>query len=68
MPKEDSNYPAPLCGLIRVFIVRMKKFSILGYPKCASEDSDQTARTQVDLNLRWSNTFEFMLFSDVVAH
>ena len=34
-PYEDSSQPAhPRC-LIRVFVVRMKKLCILGYPKCA---------------------------------
>ena len=34
-PNEDSNQPAhPRCP-IRVFIVRMKKLCVLGYPKCA---------------------------------
>ena len=32
-----------LRSLIRVFVVRMKKLCILGYPKCRSEDFDQTA-------------------------
>ena len=34
-PNEDSNQPAHPRSLIRVFIVCMKKFGILGYAKCA---------------------------------
>ena len=40
---EDLNQPANLCCLISVFVVHMKKLWILGYPKCPSDDSDQTA-------------------------
>ena len=32
--KEDSNQPAQPDSLIRVFVVRMRKLCILGYPKC----------------------------------
>ena len=41
---EYSNRSAHWRNLIRVIVVRMKKFCILGYSKYASEDSDQTAR------------------------
>ena len=34
-PNEDSNQPAHPRSLIRVFVVRLKKLCILGYPKCA---------------------------------
>ena len=43
-PNEDSNQPARLSCLTRVFVVRMKKLCILGYPNASSEESDQTAR------------------------
>ena len=33
-PNEDSDQPAHPRSLIRVFVVRMKKLCILGYPKC----------------------------------
>ena len=32
---EDSNQPAHPRSLIRAFVVRMKKFCIISYPKCA---------------------------------
>ena len=32
--KEDSNKPAHPHSLIRIFVVRMKKICILGYPEC----------------------------------
>ena len=34
-PNEDSNQPAHPLSLIRVFVVRIKKLSIILYPKCA---------------------------------
>ena len=43
-PNEGSNQPAHPRSLIRVFIVRMEKLCILGYPNVPSENSDQTAR------------------------
>ena len=44
-PNEDSNQPAHLHSLTRVVAVPMKKFCILGYPKCASiENSFKTVR------------------------
>ena len=41
---EYSNLPARPRSLIRVFVVRMKTFCILRFPKCVSEYSDQTVR------------------------
>ena len=35
-PNEDSNQPAHPRNLIRVFVVRMKKLCILGYPKMST--------------------------------
>ena len=32
-PSQDSNQPAPPCSLIRVSVVRIKTFCILGYPQ-----------------------------------
>ena len=32
MPSDDSDQPAHLCSLVRVFTVRMQKHSVLGYP------------------------------------
>ena len=43
-PNKDSDQTAHPRSLIRVFVVRMKKLCILGYPNAPSEDSDQTAR------------------------
>ena len=34
-PNEDSDQPAHPRSLIRVYVVRMNKLCILGYPKCA---------------------------------
>ena len=63
--KEDSDQPAHLRSLIRIFIVRMKKLCILVYPKCAHwrlwSDSDSA-----DLSRRWALMPEGTL-SDVVA-
>ena len=49
---------------IRVFVVRLKNLCILGYSKCAREDSDQIA--QSDLNLYWAHMSKGT-FSDVAA-
>ena len=51
--KEDTNQPAIMHSLIRVFVVHMKKVFILGYPKKHSEDSNQNVNAQADLNLHW---------------
>ena len=53
----DSNHLAHPRSLIRVFVVRMKKFSILGYPKYA----------QADLNRRREHMSKDT-FSDGVVH
>ena len=42
---KDSNQPAHPCSLIRVFVVRLKKLCIIGYPYVTSDDSDQTVNT-----------------------
>ena len=42
-------------SLIRVFVVRMKKLCLLGYPKCAQwRFWSDCANAQSDLNLRWA--------------
>ena len=52
-PNEDSNQPARLRSLIRVFVVRMKKLGTLGHPKCAQRRFwSDCANAQADLNLR----------------
>ena len=43
-PSEDSDQPGHPPGLIRVFVVRMKKAWVPSYLLRASEDSDQTGR------------------------
>ena len=55
-------------ALTRVFVVRMRKFRILDYPKNApSKDSDQIlAKAQADLNLRGAHMSEGT-FSDFAA-
>ena len=54
-PNEDSNQPACLRNLIRVFVVRMKELCILGYPKCTQwRFLSDCANAQADLNLRWT--------------
>ena len=41
---KDSNQPAHLRSLIRVFIACIMKLHILGYPNVLSEDTDLTAQ------------------------
>ena len=49
-PNEDSYQPVHPRSLIRVFVVRMKKLCILGYPKCAQwRLSSDCANAQADL-------------------
>ena len=43
-PGEDSGQPGHPPSLIRVFALRMKKYSVLTYPCSALEDSDKTGR------------------------
>ena len=51
-PNEYSNEPAHPYSLIRVFVVRVKKRSILGYPICDLwRFRSDCANTQADLNL-----------------
>ena len=55
-PNEDSDQLAHSRSLIRVFVVRMKKVWILGYPKCAQwRFWSDCANAQADLNLRWAH-------------
>ena len=54
-------------SLIIVFVVCIKKLCILGCPDAPSEDSDQTANAQADLNLHWVHMFD-VTFSDVATH
>ena len=54
--------------LIRVFVVRMKKHCILGYPKCSSEDSDQPAQMRRLIWIFTGRTCPKVTLSDVVAH
>ena len=64
----DSNKPAHLRCLTRVFIVRLMKLCILGYPKYAQQRFwSDCANAQADLNLRWSHMSEGT-FSDVMAN
>ena len=68
VPKEDSNKPADLCSLIRVFIVRMNKLCITGYPKCAQwRFWSECTNPQADLNFRWVHMYEGT-FSNIVAY
>ena len=55
-PKKDSSQPALPCSLISVFVVHINKLCILGYPRCAQWDSDQTARMHTFLTL-WFTVF-----------
>ena len=64
---ENSNQPTHPSSLIRVFVLRLKKCCVLGYPKCAKRRFRfDCANPQPDLNLRWEHKSE-CLFSDVVA-
>ena len=56
---KDSNQPAHLRSLIRVFIVRMKKFCIFYYSKCAQWWFwSDCANAFADLNLGWAQRSE----------
>ena len=67
-PNRDSNQPAHPRSLSRVFVSRMKKLCILGYPKIAQGRFwSDCANAQADLNLRWAHMFPGT-FSGVVAH
>ena len=50
---EDSDQLAHPRSLIRVFVIRMKKLCIIG-----REDSDQSTRMRIDLNIRWAHMSE----------
>ena len=52
-PKEVQNQSAHSRSLIRVFVVRMTKFCIISYSKCAVKILVTNA--QVDLNLHWEH-------------
>ena len=43
-PTKAQNQPVHLRGLIRVFVVHMKKLCIIGYQNIPSEDSDKTVQ------------------------
>ena len=67
-PNENSNQPAYPRSLIRVFVLRMKKLCILGYPKCAQwRFWSDCAKAQADLNLRWAHMSEGT-FSHITAN
>ena len=54
-PNEDSKQPAHARSLIRIFVVRMKKLCILGYPKHAQwRFWPDCADASADLSLRWA--------------
>ena len=63
---EDSNPPVH-CQSEQSSLSAWRNFASLAIQNAASEDSDQTANAQGDLNLRWALMSECM-FSDVVAH
>ena len=66
-PIEDSNQPAHPRSLIKVFVVRMKKFCVLCYPKCAQlRFLLGCANAQADLNLYWAHISR-RAYSDVAA-
>ena len=55
-PNEDFDQPALSRSLIKVFIFRMKKLCILGYPKCDQwRFWSHWANAQANLNLRWAH-------------
>ena len=75
-PNKDSNQSAHPRSLNRVSIVRIKKFCILDYPKCAQQRFRLAcANAQADLNLCWAHmsegsspTLRFILFvSNVIV-
>ena len=64
---EDSDQTAHPRSLIRVFVVRMKKFYILVYPKCAQwRFWSECSNVQAGLILRWARMSEGT-FSDLTA-
>ena len=65
-PNENPNKPAHPRSLIRVFVGNVKKLCTLTIQNAPSEDSDQTAKTQADLNLR-GVIMSKGTFSDVAA-
>ena len=77
-PIDDSDQSAHPHSLIRVFVVRVKKLCVLGYPKCSQwRFWSDCADAQVDLNLRWvymsEGTFShleapILLFSFLTKH
>ena len=65
---EDSNQPAHLRSLIRVFEAHMKLLCVLGYPKCAQWIfRSDCASAQSDLNLLWTH-MSAGTFSDDLVH
>ena len=77
-PQSDTNVHSDMSAqrrqplyprsLIRVFVVRMKKFCILDYPKCAQRRfRSDCANAQSDLNLRWEHMSDGT-FLDVAVH
>ena len=67
-PSKDSDQPAHLPSLIRVFAVRMKKPWVLSYPMSAQQRLwSDWADPQADLCLRWAHR-SFCCFCPQVAH
>ena len=64
VPPTKTNQPAHPHSLIRAFAVRINKLDILGYTKCACENSDQTVHAQAALNLRWAHMSK-VTFTDI---
>ena len=63
-PKKDSDQPAHPRSLIKVFVVRMKKLCIPGYPKCVQGRFwSGCANVQADQNLRWAHMSEGTFWS-----
>ena len=66
---NDSDQPLYSRCLIRVFVVRMKKLCILGYPKCAQCIFWlDCANAKADLNIRWAHMSEITFCFDTATH
>ena len=64
----ESNQPAHLHSLVSVFVVRMEKLCILGYPNYTKPRFwSDCAHAQVDIILRWAHMSE-NTFSEAVEH
>ena len=65
-PNENWNQSAHRRSLIWASLSALRSFTLLAIQNAPSEDSDQPAHAQADLNIRWAHMSESTI-SDVVA-